>query len=38
MHDVKSDDKLLGIKLVINMSKNAEYYNTMGLNNLVVEF
>lgn len=38
MHDIGSEDKLLGLKIVMNMAKRAEYYNTMGLNNLVVEF
>lgn len=28
----------LGLGLVLKIAKNAEYYNTMGLNNLVVEF
>lgn len=38
MHD--SDDKTsnLGLRLVLNLAKHAEYYNTMGLNNLVVKF
>lgn len=38
MHESKDLASNLGLRLVLNMAKNAEYYNTMGLNNLVVEF
>ena len=38
MHESKDKTNNLGVGLVLNMAKHAQYYNTMGLNNLVVEF
>lgn len=38
MHESKDKTSNLGVGLVLNMAKHAQYYNTMGLNNLVVEF
>ena len=38
MNESKDKTTNLGIGLVLTMAKNAQYYNTMGLNNLVVQF
>lgn len=38
MNESKENASGLGLTLVLNMAKFAQYYNTMGLNNLVVEF
>lgn len=38
MKENKDKTMNLGIGLVLSIAKNAQYYNTMGLNNLVVEF
>lgn len=38
MQDSTNPEDQLGLALVLKMAKNAQYYNTMGLNNLVVEF
>lgn len=38
MHESSDKTSNLGVSLVLNMATHAQYYNTMGLNNLVVEF
>lgn len=38
MREAKDKTDNLGVGLVLKMAKDAQYYNTMGLNNLVVEF
>lgn len=38
MNENKDKTAAIGVGMVLNMAKKAQYYNTMGLNNLVVEF